>query len=110
MPTNSTRSYKKLCDKIEELVPEAGFYKKGCPIDFSFEDILYALDKKYPETFCYQPTLGLIEFVGVRGTLPLNKRDYIRTAVYFSYGESLSWIHTNDPMTFEYLYNLLCSK
>ncbi len=102
--------YEELVAAIEKMVPLAGFFQKGKPIDFSFEDILYALDKKYPERYAYQPTLGLIEFIGKRRTIPLNKRDYIRTAVYFDFGESLSWQRDHYPETIIFLHTLLCQK
>jgi hypothetical protein len=34
--------------KIEELVPDAGFWQKGKPLDFTLEDVLQAIDAAAP--------------------------------------------------------------
>ena len=102
--------------KIFEAADINAFYSKGKwyvhdsdggyeEVQLELRHILLALDEKYPEKYAYSGTLGLIEFLDK--TIPINKRDYIRTALYFDLNHNASWNIRKNPEFSTFLQSLL---
>ncbi len=72
--------------------------------DLGLQDVLIALDKSYPERYAYQATLGMILFMD-KPKIPLNKRDYTRTALYYNLTKDF---HHQSEEFYSFLHKILC--